>query len=109
MIYIDISQQAHEIYVPHNGWPGQATGLVAVNTVEGGDGVEIPIVSQSRQGAFVILVVTVPTEIHEGEYEYRMTMGENKTATGLLRVQGEAAVEVVQYDEQNEVIQYGDY
>ena len=108
MIYLNGNNAGEQtIFVPHGGYAGETGYFRVWSTVDVDEWRAIPVSSSRRQGAFLVLTVTLPEDVHKGEYEYELLVGDG-TVSGLLRVTGEDEVEVVQYGETYQVKQYGE-
>jgi len=110
MVYININDTAPAVYLPLNGQPFSiGTAALSVRNTTDGRVLDMPIASASVRGFLVLLVLTLPAGFSAGEWEYRFTgnAGAVVIASGLVAAHDGQREAPVQYESENNVIQYG--
>lgn len=106
MLYIT-SDNIQQIYVPRNGYTAQPVNFEAVSTSDRGIGVSFALHKAQTSGAFFLVTIGLPQGLHEGEWEWTLTLTDGATITGLLKVAASEA-EAVQYNKEIQYTQYGE-
>lgn len=108
MVYINIADAIPVAYIPANGW-AYGLGTLSLSVKNTTDGVELTLPhSLARSSGFLIrLELALPETFYAGEWQYTLTAGEDTIATGLLVGYHGNATAPVQYESENNVIQYG--
>lgn len=110
MVYVNLQDTAPAIYVPLNGWPfGFGTAVLSVKNTTDGRVLELPISQASPRGFLVLLQVVLAEGFGPGEWEYRLTAnaGADIICYGLMVAYDGTKKGPVQYERENNVIQYG--
>ena len=108
MVYIDIKNSNPSVFIPANGWKYAAVGLaLSVKNTTDGQVLEMPIVSSNAAGFLVCLNLQLPDGFHVGEWQYQLHGTGGHIATGLLVAYDGERTPAVQYNSENNVIQYG--
>lgn len=109
MVYVNILSVAPVVYIPLNGWEGSASGLAisVKNTVDGNE-VQLTTSSISTVGFMACVTLAGVNGLYTGEWEYSMVdaLGAS-VASGLLVAFNGNYEPAVQYESDNNVIQYG--
>lgn len=110
MVYINIKDTAPAVWLPANGWEGDAESLaLSVRNTVDQQTVDLPWVEVTPAGFLLRLDLSgIPEGLHPGEWQYTLTSGEETIATGLLVAYDGERPEAVQYSSDNKVIQYGE-
>ena len=107
MLYISLDKNIHQAYVPRNGFTSQPVSLEAVSTSDRGIGASFALYEAQTTGAFLLITLGLMEGLHEGEWEWTLTLDDGNTVTGLMQVvasQDEAA----QYNKEIQYKQYGE-
>lgn len=107
MLYITLDKNIQQAYVPRNGFTAQPVSLEAVSTSDRGIGTSFALYEAQTTGAFFLITLGLTEGLHEGEWEWTVTLEDGNTVTGLMQVvasQDEAA----QYNKEIQYKQYGE-
>ena len=108
MVYIDITNEHPSVFIPANDWKYEGVGLaLSVKNTTDGQVLEMPIVSSNAAGFLVCIQLQLPDGFHAGEWQYKLTGTGGFIATGLLVAFDGERTPAVQYNSENNVIQYG--
>jgi len=109
MIYITITENTQEVYVPRNGFaPAEGEG-VKFQAVSTSDHIRVDffIHEATVDGQYLKLVAGLPEELFTGEWEYQLILGQETVSTGILQVTEEAEAPA-EYNKEITYKQYGE-
>lgn len=108
MVYVDINAHSTVVFIPTGGWEYVAVGLAfrVRNTTDGTE-LDIPITSSNRAGFLVSLSLQLPEGFTLGEWEYELTGPNEYCATGILVAYDSEHSCSIEYESENNTIQYG--
>ena len=108
MVYIDIKNERHCVFIPANGWKYEGVGLAfSVKNTTDGEVLEMPIMRSNAAGFLVFLRLQLPEGFHVGEWQYTLTGTGGFKSTGLMVATDGGQKPAVQYNSEHKVIQYG--
>ena len=107
MLYITLDKNIQQAYVPRNGFTAQPVSLEAVSTSDRGIGASFVLHQVHTTGAFFNITLGLLEGLHDGEWEWTLTLEDGNTITGLMQV---AASQdgAVQYNKEIQYKQYGE-
>lgn len=105
MLYLTLDN-IQQAYVPRNGFTAQPVNLEAVSTSDRGIGVSLVLKEAVISGAFFLVTLGLPEGIHEGEWEWTLTLSDGNSITGLMMVTASKA-DAAQYTHEIQYKQYG--
>ena len=107
MLYITLDKNIQKAYIPRNGFASQPVSLEAVSTSDRGIGTSFALHEAQTTGAFFLITLGLTEGLHEGEWEWTLTLDDGNTVTGLMQVvatqDGPA-----QYNKEIQYKQYGE-
>ena len=107
MLYITLDKNIQQVYVPRNGFTAQPVSLEAVSTSDRGIGASFALYEAQTAGAFFLITLGVIEELHEGEWEWTLTLDDGNTVNGLMQVVA-SQDDAVQYNKEIQYKQYGE-
>lgn len=107
MLYITLDKNIQQAYVTRNGFTAQPVSLEAVSTSDRGIGASFVLHEVQTTGAFFLITLGLQEGLHEGEWEWIMTLNDGNTVTGLMQVVA-SQDDAVQYNKEIQYTQYGE-
>ena len=107
MLYITLNKNIQQVYVPRNGFTAQLVSLEAVSTSDRGIGASFVLHEAQTTGAFFLITLGLPEGLHEGEWEWALTLDDGNTVIGLMQVVA-SQDDAVQYNKEIQYKQYGE-
>lgn len=107
MLYITLDKNIQQAYVPRNGFTAQPVSLEAISTSDRGIGASFVLHEVQTTGAFFLITLGLQEGLHEGEWEWTMTLNDGNTVTGLMQVVA-SQDDAVQYNKEIQYKQYGE-
>lgn len=107
MLYITLDKNIQQAYVPRNGYTSRPVNLEAVSTSDRGIGAAFVIHEVQTTGAFFLITLGLLEGLHEGEWEWTLTLDDGSAVTGLMQVVA-SQDDAVQYNKEIQYKQYGE-
>jgi len=107
MLYITLDKNIQQAYVPRNGVTSQPVNLEAVSTSDRGIGAGFVIHEVQITGAFFLITLGLLEGLHEGEWEWTLTLDDGSAVTGLMQVVA-SQDDAVQYNKEIQYKAYGE-
>ena len=107
MLYITLDKNIQQAYIPRNGFTAQPVSLEAVSTSDRGIGASFALYEAQTTGTFFLITLGLMEGLHEGEWEWSLSLEDGNNVTGLMQVvasQEDAAV----YNKEIQYSQYGE-
>ena len=107
MLNITLDKNIQQAYVPRNGFTAQPVNLEAVSTSDRGIGAIFALYEAQTAGAFFLITLGLMEGLHEGEWEWTLTLEDGNTVTGLMQVVA-SKDDAAEYNKEIQYSQYGE-
>ena len=107
MLYIILDKNIQQVYVPRNGFTAQPVSLEAVSTSDRGIGASFALYEARTTGAFFLITLGLMEGLHEGEWEWTLTLDDDNTVNGLMQVVA-SENDAAEYNKEIQYSQYGE-
>lgn len=109
MVYVTTTTAAQSVYFPRNGWTPSSDGTITLTATSTADLTEVSFTlsSWAVSGDYILAVVTAPSALFDGEWEYTMTLPDGNALTGVMTAEG-GAVTTTEYNTEINYTQYGE-
>ena len=107
MLYITLDKNIQQAYIPRNGFTAQPVSLEAVSTSDRGIGASFALYEAQTTGAFFLITLGVMEGLHEGEWEWTLTLEDCIIFIGFIQLLA-SQDDAVQYNKEIQYKQYGE-
>ena len=107
MLYITLDKNIQQAYVPRNGFTAQPVSVEAVSTSDRGIGASFALYEAQTTGAFFLITLGLMEGLHEGEWEWTLTLDAGNASNRLMPV-GASQDDAAQYNKEIQYSQYGE-